>query len=216
MSKRIIAFTFLALVGSVFGFSQRFTTFSFASDDTHDSPVFTFHSGSAIEAKVELDLRVDVNDDNAGGQITFQSNFVFRGEAYDYMLVPCGSNWLHVWKVKAEAFFDHYDVTVANRLLSMYFEEATLTSISPSPDHLGQTLTLEVSESVDRNLTLKPDSILIGAGVHPMELVEREDLAFTFTRARDFHFKQLIPLSGGKWKDDFTTESSFSASGSPY
>lgn len=215
MSKKVLIVSLVALIFSSFGFSQRFTTFSFRSDDTHDGPVFTFYNGTSIEAKVGLDLMVDVNDDNGGGQITFQSTFVFRGEAYDYMVVPCGSNWLHVWKVKADMFFDHFDATVANRLLSVYFQEATLTSISPSPSRVGQTLTLQVSESADPSLTFKPDTILIGAGVDPNEVVEREDLAFTFTKTRGPNFSQLIPLSGGKWKDDFTTESSFSASGSP-
>lgn len=211
MSKRLFALTIFAVVFSTFGFSQQFTTFSFASDDTHDGPVFKFHSGTAIEAKTEVDLMVDVNDDNNGGQITFQSLFRFRGEAYDYMVVPCGSNWLHVWKVKGEGNFTHIDPTMANTLLKFGFEQATLTSISPSQSVLGQTLTLQVFDRVDPSFGLSPDTILVGAGVDPFELVERKDLAFTFTKA---NFGKFVKLNEGRWGDEFTTESSFSASGS--
>lgn len=207
----------LIFIGSLSLQAQdKFTTFSFASDDTHDSPVFFFSNGSLFEAKATVDLMVDVNDNNQGGQVTFQSTFAFRGEAYDYNRIPCGSGWLHIWKVKASANFVHLDPTMGNVLLEIEFREAALTSYSPSASRVGQTLTLQVSEGADPSLQIVPQTIMIGAGVDIWELVEREDLAFTFTKARDRNFNQFIPLNNnGQWLFDFNTESSFSASGSP-
>ena len=218
MSRKMFALVLLALLGSLFTFAQqKFTTFSFASDDTHNSPTFIFTTPNVIQALAEINLMVDVNADNFGGQITWQTRFIFRGETYDYNVFPCGANFLHVWKVKGEATFDHADPTApGNRLLTIRFEQATLTSISPSPSRVGQTLTLQDAEGVDPGIQILSSTILVGAGVDPSELVTTEDFAFTYTRARDFLGAQFIPLDNmGNWLSTFASESSFSASGNP-
>lgn len=202
----------LGCLVSVVASAQNFTTFSFAADDTHDAPVFTFEAFGAIRADAIVNLKVDVNEDNQGGLVEFQSNFFFTGEVYTYNVVPCGSNWLHIWKVRGSFNFHHFGIHLPGGLLGVTFEEAVLTSLSPYSNRTGQTLTLEVSDSVDPSLTFSPYSRLVGAGV-PSSLSSGLDFAFTFTKARDKNYNQHIPMFHLIWTEEFTTEGSFSASG---
>jgi hypothetical protein len=219
MFRKIFVFVFFFIACSAFGqVPTKFTTFSFASDDTHNSPTIIFSgNGTTIQAYIELNLMVDVNDDNFGGQITFQTRFNLQADTYDYKVIPCGSGFLHIWKVKGVTFFDHADPTApGNRLLTIDFEQAVLTSLSPSPSDIGQTLTLQDGDLADPRLSIKSDTILIGAGVDPGELLKSRDFAFTFSKARDPFGTQLIPLSAdGLWQTTFATEGSFSATGHP-
>lgn len=190
----------------------NFTTFSFAADDTHDAPVFSFDAFGPIRADAIVNLQIDVNDDSQGGLVEFQSNFFFNGEIYSYDLLNCGSNWVHVWKVRGYFSFHHFGIHLPGALLRVGFEEAILTSASPYSNRVGQTFTLQVSDSIDPSLTYTPYARLIGAGV-PASLSNGLDFAFTFTKARDKNQNQHIPMFHLTWTENFTAEGSFSGSG---
>lgn len=202
----------LACLFSAVTYAQNVTTFSFAADDTHDAPVFTFEAFGGITANAVVNLKADINNNNQGGLVEFQSRFSFNGELHGYNLVACGSNWLHVWKVRGSMHFHQYGIHLPGGLLGISFEDAVLTSLSPYSTRIGQTLTLEVSDSVDSALTFTPYTRLIGAGV-TSSLTSNLDFAFTFTNARTNNQSQHSQMFRLLWTEEFTAEGSFSASG---
>ncbi len=191
-------------------------TFSFASDDEPDGPTF-LGSGTSISAKVKVDLMVDTSGDLGGGIVIFPSELFFGAELDKYEVFPRGSNYLHVWKARGRFDFIHDTALAFTPLLTSGFVEATLTSISPDPDRLGETITLQGSESVDSFMVLLPQNHLeaiLNAFYPPNYLEIGEDFAFTFTslRIQDSVGRPKLK-EDGSFADPWTSEGSFSASG---
>lgn len=194
------------------------TTFSFASDSYDNGPTFkgaggtgTFFSGA------EVDLVVDLNDDRYGGIVTFLSNLNLKAEAYDHQVFYIGSQYLHVWKVYSEMNFSHVNPRLNTPILDIGFKEAVLTSWSPNEYTLGETMTLQDSQSADQSIYMNAAPILNGIGVPQYFLNTSKDVAFTFTNVRSVNENgnedNLVNLDDkGYFKDDWISEGSFSAS----
>jgi len=203
-----IAFTLLS-VGLFAQETPEATYFSFASDDHHDGPTFSSPDSKYIYGHGSYDLIVDVNEDLGGGQVTFQTEFKLTGLPYDYQLIPCGGAWLHIWKVKGDFSFYHYSQPGNPQLLEVRFEEAVLTSLSPNPDSISETMTLQGNQPSDPNLKFTAFPLL--DCVIQTSLGKSRDFAFTFTNLRGLS-DPVIDLNDGRWLDEWVSEGSFSAS----
>ena len=209
MKKMILPLFLLLSATTLFAMSET-TNFSFASDDHHNGPTFTSPGGDQIYGRARVDLMVDVNEDLGGGQVTFQSEFKFEGRTYDYMVIPCGSAWLHIWKIQGAFVFSHFSLPGNPGLLEVSFEEGVLTALSPSDTYIIETMTLQVNRPSDQTLTFTPFPLL--GCVIQTPLQESLDLAFTFTNLHGLSQPQ-IDINNGAWLDEWQAEGSFSASG---
>jgi|GEM_PF-2030690 len=193
------------------------TLFSFASDSNHNGPTFKGYAGTTtIAGGAEVDLLIDTNNDNYGGLITILSNFNLKGEGYDYNVFNIGSQYLHVWKFYSEMNFTQASANASKDILGIGFKEGVLTSWSPSPYTLGETMTLQCSQSADPSIYMNAYPLLNGIGIPAYYLSGSKDVAFTFTNVRSLepngNVNNLVNLSKGIFKDDWKAEGSFSAS----
>jgi len=191
-------------------------SFSFASDDHHAGPTFFVREDGVIESRARVDLMVDVNNHTRGGQVTFQATLAFLGKVTRHQRCPYLGKWLHIWTVRTERLrFDHIapGTGLNPLLLEVRPTNIILTSISTDPNFVGETMTMQVSELVEPNITFAPGPRMQGIGVFPGDLVRSEDLSFTLTNLRS---KSGIPLvrinAAGEFLESFSTEGSFSAS----
>jgi hypothetical protein len=216
MSKKILfiaAILFITIVSITW--AQDAVTFSFASDDNHAGRNFYCHMTdphSIVASRVPVNLITDRNDTVNGGLVTIQSYMYFRGVIHNYQMVPHNGNFLHIWSLEGYIYFYHVDTPLIP-VLRITFNNAVLTSYSPVPNAAGETLTFEVSESVDPNIHMTPMNLLPGIGVNPVNLSVFEDFALTFTNVNTGGGTILIPLAGGVFADDWQSEGSFSGSG---
>lgn len=194
------------------------TLFSFASDTFHNGPTFKGAGGTnTFYSSAQVDLMVDLNNDSNGGLVTFLSNFDLKAEAYDYQVFNIGSQYLHVWKVYSEMTFTHANPYVNGQLLNIGFKEGVLTSWSSSKYNLGETMTLQNSQSADQSIYMNAYPLLNGIGVPKYYLNSSKDIAFTFTNVRAIdnngNPNNLVNIDEkGNFKDDWKSEGSFSAS----
>ncbi len=193
--------------------AQDIVSFSFASDDEHDAPTFIGNPGKYFESNIEVDFMVDVNNNNTGGQVTFQATHILKAAVSDYQVVSCGSNYLHVWKVDGEIYINHLSAAGYPTLLDIHFEGGVLTAISPFWDKLTETLTLQVSESAASAITFIPQNLMTGIGVYDWRVDDSQDLAYTFTNLRNINGVSLVRLDpNGFFLEEWRAEGSFSAS----
>jgi hypothetical protein len=200
--------------------SSKATTFSFASDDHDDGPTFTSVNVNQITSAKQtvFDLIVDMNDDAAGGLVTFQALHEFDVFLYDYQVAPCGPGWLHAWKAKGVASFNHFNVNTGfPMILFINIPEGLFTSYSPFPDRLGETATLQDSNSADGLVSFIAGAQLIGIGVPQAAIDASEDFAYTFTHIRTTANLTALPKlnSKGEFLEDWQSEGSFSAAAEP-
>lgn len=188
------------------------TSFSFASDTYHNGPTFT-GSDATFTSNAEINLLVDLNNDNYGGLVTFLSQLQLKAELYDYRVYYIGSQWLHVWKVYSEMTFIHVNPTLNSPILTIAFKEGVLTSWSPNSNTIGETMTLQNSESADPSIYMEAYTLLNGIGITPAHLAWSKDLAFTFTNVRFEEPGALVPIDEkGNFLYKWIAEGSFSAS----
>ncbi len=189
------------------------TNFSFASDTYYNGP--TFSGGkNYIKSGAEIDLMVDLNNNGIGGTVTFLSRLDLKAETHSYQVFFIGSQYLHMWKVYAEMTFVHLNDPIFPPLLTIAFKEGLLTSWSPSPYTLGETMTLQNSQSADPSIYMFPHPLLNGIGVSKYHLGASRDIAFTFTNVRTLDTGGLVKLSkSGYFENEWIAEGSFSASG---
>jgi hypothetical protein len=191
--------------------------FSFASDDEKNAPTFdgTQSEGRKLTGDAVIDLMVDVNNDANGGIVTFQAKM----DAEIFILQPrygcgIGSNFFSAVQVKGTIEFSHFDPTTTlpyPKILTITFTNGVLSSYSPSPLFFGETMSLEVSESVDPVIQFTCHPMLQGIGVN--NLTMSEDLAFTFTHVRTTLGGTLVGMDTmGYFMDDWKSEGSFSDS----
>lgn len=197
------------------------TLFSFASDTFHNGPTFTGAGGTnTFSSKAEVDLMVDLNNDNYGGTVIFLSNLNLKAEVYDYRVYSVGPQYLHVWKVYSEMTFTHVNPPLASTnsgILGIGFKEGVLTSWSPNPYTLGETMTLQDSQSADQSIYMNSLPLLKGIGAPQEFLADSKDVAFTFTNVRSIsdngNPNNLVNITKeGIFKDNWKAEGSFSAS----
>ncbi|MHB8065226.1 MAG: hypothetical protein ACYDG2_21885 [Ruminiclostridium sp.] len=194
------------------------TLFSFASDTFHKGPTFKGAVGTnTFFSNAEVDLMVDLNNDSYGGLVTFISNLELKAETYNYQVFNIGPQYLHVWKVYSEMTFTHVNPSVNGQILSIGFKEGVLTSWSSSPNTLGETMTLQNSQSADQSIYMNSYPLLKGIGVPQDYLSASKDVAFTFTNVRAINDNgnpdNLVNIDPkGNFKDDWKSEGSFSAS----
>lgn len=216
MSRKIFTlFAVLVLAGAA-AWAKPPVYVSFASDDYNDGPTFTGYA-TTITGKAKVDLMLDQQGDFVGGVVIFPSYFSFEAEMVSYNVIPQGANFLHIWDLRGKFVFEHDDAAFSNPfLLGTEFQNAVLTSLSPSATQAGETMTLQSSRSVDGvaykdggpleavlDLNYPPDYVGIGSG-----------FAFTFTHVRVGQFGTTPPnLSSGKFKDPFMAEGSYSGEG---
>lgn len=196
-------------------------TFSFASDDNHDGPTFQGHSGGSMpndfneastpsaDGVVNVDLMVDLNDDAAGGIVIFPAQFFFAGNISGYTVGARGGGWVHQWDVDGSIVFIHAGTGQA--LLVITYQQALLTSFSPSIGTLGETATLQDSEGVDSAIRFFTFPLLHGIGVKDASVSASEDFAFTLTRIRSTVLSGLPFLDHGQFLHGWLSEGSFSA-----
>ncbi len=217
MSRKIFTlFAVLALVGAA-AWAKPPLYVSFASDDYHEGPTFTGYA-SNIHGKARVDLMLDRQGDFEGGVVIFPSWFTFEAEMVSYNVIPQGANFLHIWDLRGDFRFEHYDPFLGSPfLLGTRFENAVLTSLSPNPGQAGETMTLQGSQSTDGAVVFQ-DGTLFEAVVnnpYPDNYIGiGSGFAFTFTHVRVGDFVGAPPkLSSGKFKEEFKAEGSFSGEG---
>ena len=215
--KILMLFAILALVGTA-AWAKPPIYVSFASDDFHEGPTFTGF-GFDIRGKARVDLMLDQQGDGEGGVVIFPSWFDFEGTVVKYQVIPWGVNFLHIWDLKGDFEFRHYDVLLGSPfLLGTKFENAVLTSLSPFVNQAGETMTLQDSQSADAivafgdggpfeavvNLVYPDNYVAIGSG-----------FAFTFTHVRVGDFVGAPPIvhSNGFFREEWKSEGSFSGEG---
>ncbi|RCX13214.1 hypothetical protein DFR58_11832 [Anaerobacterium chartisolvens] len=194
------------------------TLFSFASDSFNNGPTFKGMSGtSTFVSNAEVELMVDLNNDSYGGTVKFLSQLNLKAEAYDHQVFQIGPQYLHVWKVYCEMTFTHVNPSLNTPLLSIGFKEGVLTSWSPNFYSVGETMTLQNSQSADPSIYMTPVE-LKAIGLTPSNVNTSKDVAFTFTNVRTLADNGnpggLVNIDNrGCFKDDWKSEGSFSASG---
>jgi hypothetical protein len=209
-------FAVLVLVGAA-AWAKPPIYVSFASDDYHEGPTFT-GLGAKIIGKARVDLMLDQQGDFEGGVVIFPSWFTFDGEIYNHQVIPRGANFLHIWDVKGDFSFNHYDVGLGSPfLLGTKFNNAVLTSLSPNAGQAGETMTLQDSQSVDALVVFQdggPFEAVVDLN-YPIDYVSvGSGFAFTFTHVRVGDFQGPPPLlSSGQFKEEFKAEGSFSGEG---
>jgi hypothetical protein len=213
----LLLFSFLliaTLIPSLSSANEISTTyFSFASDTFCNGPTFS-GAKNFIKSGAEIDLMIDLNNDGIGGTVTFLSRLDLKAEIRDYQVFFIGSQYLHVWKVYAEMSFVHRNDPTYPPLLTIAFKEGLLTSWSPKPDLLGETMTLQNNQNADPGIYMLPHPLLNGIGVKEYHLSASKDLAFTFTNVRTGK-NSLVQLNrSGNFMDEWCSEGSFSASAS--
>lgn len=218
MKKLLLLLAFLlvlTLIPSLSSANEVPTTyFSFASDTFYNGPTFS-GAKNFIKSGAEIDLMVDLNNDRIGGTVTFLSRLDLKAEIYNYQVFSIGPQYLHVWKVYAEMTFVHRNDPTYPPLLTIAFKEGLLTSWSPKPDLLGDTMTLQNNQNADPGIYMLPHPLLIGIGVKEYQLAFSRDVAFTFTNVRTKN-NDLVRLSrSGYFENEWQSEGSFSASASP-
>ena len=218
MSRKVLTlFAVLVLVGAA-AWAKPPVYVSFASDDYHEGPTFTGYGGE-IHGKARVDLMVDQQGDSEGGVVIFPSWFTFDAEIVKYSVIPWGANFLHIWDLKGSFSFNHYDVMLGSPfLLGTAFDTAVLTSLSPSATQAGETMTLQDSQSADAAVVFQdggPFEAVVDNPYPPDYVGVGSDFAFTFTHVRVGDFVGAPPnlSSGGKFKDEFKAEGSFSGQG---
>lgn len=196
-------------------------TFSFASDDNHDGPTWQGNSGGSmpddlsdaapydLSAAVEVDLVVDTNGDAAGGLVTFQSVVTFGGSISGVTFTARGGGYLNVWDVTDGALHFSQQGTGAP-ILTIYFDQAVLSTYSPNFFNLGQTATLQTNSDVDPGLFFVTHPLLQGVGVTNSKVSTSEDFALTFTNLRKPDGSPGI-IHHGVFLGDWIAEGSFSA-----
>lgn len=202
------------------GVPGKATTFSFASDDEDSGPTFISKNADfVVNAPGSVfDLMVDVNDDNAGGLVTFQSVHNFQAQLYDYNVIRCGASYLHIWKAKGVTTFSHFDaITGFPMILTITFSEAVFISYSPGTSVLGETATLQSSLSVDPGVKFAAGTQLIGIGVPQSDIADGQDFAYTLTNIRAQATGAPFPKldAKGEWAEEWQSEGSFSAAANP-
>ncbi|NLW46397.1 MAG: hypothetical protein GXY86_03525 [Firmicutes bacterium] len=220
MKKSLFLLAFLlvlAMIPSVSLANQVPTTyFSFASDTFYNGPTFS-GAKNYIKSGAEIDLMVDLNNDGIGGTVTFLSRLDLKAEVHSYNVFYIGSQYLHMWKVYAKITFVHRDDPTYPPLLTIAFKEALLTSWSPKPDVLGETMTLQNNQSADPSIHMFPHPLLNGIGVKDYSLAVSRDVAFTFTNVRTDKNELVRVSKSGYFANEWQSEGSFSASaGSKY
>lgn len=186
--------------------------FSFASDDDHDSPTWVSNGSDVLDSVAEVDLMVDFNEDASGGVVIFPTQAFLFVQLGEYKVLGFGGNFLHIWTVSGRIDFIHRDATAFSPLLTLGFSNALLTSWSPSANTLGETLTLQTSESTDPFTTMFPQTLLEGIGVTTSQTANGEDLALTFTDVRNDNENGLPRIdTKGRFLEGWKAEGSFSA-----
>ena len=161
---------------------------------------------------------LDQQGDFEGGAVIFPSWFTFDARIVNYKVIPWGANFLHIWDLRGSFSFNHYDVGLGSPfLLGTQFENAVLTSLSPSATQAGETMTLQDSQSADASVAFQdggPFEAVVNL-VYPDNYVGLgSGFAFTFTHVRVGDFVGAPPnLSGGQFKEEFKAEGSFSGEG---
>lgn len=208
----LLCLSFTGFIPNAMAAEPVTTSFSFASDTYHNGPTFT-GDGPNFASNAEINLLVDLNSDNYGGLVTFLSQLQLKAELHDYRAYYIGSQWLHVWKVYSEMTFIHVNPTLNSPILAIGFKEGVLTSWSPNSNTIGETMTLQNSESADSSIYMKTYPLLNGIGVTPEHLAWSKDLAFTFTNVRYEDPGALVPIDEkGNFLYQWKAEGSFSAS----
>jgi len=217
MSRKMLTLFAVLVLVSAAAWAKPPIYVSFASDDFHEGPTFT-GLGPEIHGKARVDLMLDQQGDFEGGVVIYPSWFNFEARVVDYKVFPWGPNFLHVWNLKGNFSFSHYDVGFGSPfLLGTSFETAVLTSISPSPIQAGETMTLQDSRSSDASVAYRdggPFEAVVNLN-YPDDYVGLDsEFAFTFTHVRVGDFVGSPPkISDGQFKDEFKAEGSFSGEG---
>ncbi|MEM9592955.1 MAG: hypothetical protein AAGD06_01740 [Acidobacteriota bacterium] len=196
-------------------------TFSFASDDNHDGPTFhgapTFSTDDitdaaqmSVDSTVNVDLMVDLNDDKAGGVVTFQATMTFGGSIQIWDQASQGGKYLHSWEV-SEGTIHFAQLGTGTPILTITFESGMFSSFSPQYYYLGSTATLQSSEEVDSSIRFTAHPLLQGIGVSGTQLSTSEDFAFTFTNVRIPNGSSLPLIRHFLFWDSWVSGGSFSA-----
>jgi len=196
-------------------------TFSFASDDNHDGPTLRGNSGGSmpddlneaasfsLDSTVDVDLIVDLNDDAAGGLVTFQAELEVAAAIRSYSVAARGANYVQQWDLDGVIAFRH--AGTGQLLLTITFDNALFTSLSPSIGSLGETASLQGSEGTDPVIRFRTFPLLQGIGVNDGAVSASEDFAFTMTRIRRTPGGGLPYLDHGLFLSNWISEGSFSA-----
>lgn len=198
--------------------------FSMAAETNEDGPqlygipnVF-INEAAAFSADGEVDGVLLVQPFCDSGSVVQRKVEVFYGsEAWNYLQQPF--SWgmrIHNWSNRGYLIF--WDRATNDRLLTIEFNNALLTSWSPSAQNMGKTATWQVSERVDPNMTFTAGpalvNIMAAAGFPANQLHFNEQAALTLTNLRDAgghsFFAPLDPVTG-EWLKEWLADSSFSA-----
>lgn len=221
---------FLALtVCSLMAATSQAALFSFASDDNADGPTFRGVSTTVDDAApfdfsgtIDIDFLVDLNHDAPGGTVTFAgATFEFLGFLTGYTGIPFGGAVVHNWTI-GDAMYKIKDATGAD-ILTATFNNALMTSFSPSPTTMGQTATIQGNDMTDASLTFTAGPALTAAtGLTDDQLSVDKNFAFTLTDVDALFLGGPVPLTPAQFDQQllipavsWTAEGSHSAEATP-
>ncbi|UCD74887.1 MAG: hypothetical protein JSV91_14005 [Phycisphaerales bacterium] len=202
---------------AVFGVSLLVSTapadpgisFSFASDTNPDEPTFMGQGFNIFDAgTVLVDFLVDDNLHEPGGVTEFAgSAFDFSSTIWGFESVDVGGYWVHMWFISGEFSFNGGD------LLTTAFSATLVSSLSPDPNTIGPTLTLQGSEATDPYIEFLAGAELNDIGIYNPDLVAEEAFAFTLTEIRNLDGTGLphIDPATGEFLEAWDAEGSYSA-----
>ena len=221
---------FLALtVCSLMAATSQAALFSFASDDNADGPTFSGLTGTVddaipfdFSASIDVDFLVDLNHDAPGGTVTFPgATFEFLGFIGGYAPITFGGAVVHNWTL-GDAMYTIKDATGAD-ILTATFNNALMTSFSPSGSTMGQTATIQGNDLTDSSLTFTAGPALTAAtGLTDDSLTLDKNFEFTLTDLEAAALGGLVPLAPAQFDPqvlvpavDWTAEGSHSAEAIP-
>ena len=195
-------------------FGQREHTFSFASDSAPSDWTFKGFNGNQFSSDILVDFHVDLNEIGAGGKVTLQSRHYLEAVTADYQQIPCGNNYLHIWKVRGAIYVEHYNAPGNPGIIQINFDEAVLTALSPTSSRIVDSMTLQVNAESDPTVQFQALNVLLGLGIGPAGTDQGENLAYTITDIRNPGGGSFVPIDpvSGKFLDSWYAEGSFSAS----
>ena len=184
-------------------------SFSFASDTSADNPTFMAQGFNIFDAgTVLVDFLVDDNLHDPGGVTEFTGSvFDFQGTIWDYASIQVGNNWMHMWSIAGSYSFGEGD------LLTTEFNATLVSSLSPNQDTIGETLTIQGSESTDPSIHFMAGTDLNAINIFDSDLMAEEAFAFTLTEIRNLDGTGLphIDTTTGEFLEAWDAEGSYSA-----
>lgn len=192
--------------------------FSFASDVSAQSPTFQGvpaaapASGGIADAgplspaaRINTMLLWDADGDGPQPAMAFASYLTFQVTLSQPLLTPFAGGFIQSWIASGQ--YEFRDSATNDTILRISFDNAAFLSFSDAANFLGNTATLQNSDTTDASLTFTGFGPLAGR-----DLSGPRSQAFTFTALRGPNGQRASVQQGGFIQPGWVSEGSWSAS----